>query len=75
MTVMFLSTCSHLCCGRAVPNFRGQEFRLQEESVGGADTLALQTRPRRLGNGKNTGKGDVAGGGGACDMALSCHKS
>lgn len=54
MTTMLLSTCSHLRCSSAVPNFGRQEFGLQEESVGGADTLALQARPRRLGNGKNT---------------------
>lgn len=56
MTTMLLST-SHLRCSSAVPNFGRQEFGLQEESVGGADTFALQARPCRLGNGK-----DAAGG-------------
>lgn len=50
---MLLSTCSHLRCSSAVPNFRGQEFRLQEKSFSGAYTLALQTWPCCLGNGKN----------------------
>lgn len=59
MTVMSLSSRSHLCCSGAVPNFGGQELRLQEESISGADTLSLQTRPCRLGNGKNTVRVDV----------------
>lgn len=61
---MVLSPCSHLCCSSSVPNFRGQEFRLQEESISGAHTLTLQTWPCSLGNGKNP----------LCDWHISSEK-
>lgn len=51
---LWLSTYSHLRCSSAVPNFGGQKFRLQEESISGVDTLTFQTRPYHLGNGKST---------------------
>lgn len=40
---------SHLRRGRALPHLRGQELRLQEARVCGADPLPVQTRPRGLG--------------------------
>lgn len=46
------ASCSYLRRRRALPHLGGQEHRLQEASVRGAHALAVQTRPRRLGDGE-----------------------